>query len=119
MVRALGGFGVTKNVAGTENVGDRGAAGINSQGPGWYGNGDAIDFEGTRVIKCNGMKSGSMAATYARNLQFGTALLADHNRVKILDMEDLDGSDNIRFIAKYSSAVQYGFGGDVVYYAGV
>jgi hypothetical protein len=37
--------------------------------------------------------------------------------VKVLDMADLDGSKNVRFIMRFSAGVQVGFGADVVYYA--
>lgn len=108
-IRSLGGFGAS----------GLGANGVNNAGTTWFNGGDRIVFEDTVVIKCNGLSNGSMVATYAGNLWFGTALLADHNRLAILDMVDHDLSDNIRFRASWSSGVQYGFGGDVVYYAGV
>ena len=58
-----------------------------------------------------------MVATLKTNLYFGTGLLADHNEVKVLDMADLDGSKNVRFIMRYTAGVQIGVIEDVVYYS--
>jgi hypothetical protein len=33
----------------------------------------------------------------------------------MLDMSDLDGSDNIRVVAKFTGGVQHGIGADIVY----
>jgi hypothetical protein len=106
-VRALGGF-----------MTNLGGAGVDNKGTTWFQGGESVPFEETRVVKCKGMSSNTMFLTYPQNLEFGTALLADHNKVKVIDMEDNDGSENVRFIARYSSAVQYGFGGDIVFYDG-
>jgi len=50
------------------------------------------------------------------NLYFGTGLLSDHQEVKVLDMADLDGSQNCRVIMRFSAGVQYAFAADVVTY---
>ena len=50
------------------------------------------------------------------NIYFGTGLLADHNEVKVLDMSDLDGSDNIRVVMRFTAGVQYGIVDDIVTY---
>ena len=50
------------------------------------------------------------------NLFFGTGLLSDHNEVKVLDMADLDGSQNVRFIMRYTAGVQYAIVEDIVSY---
>ena len=57
-----------------------------------------------------------MIATYKENLTFGTGLLSDHNEVKLLDMSELDGSDNVRIIMKMNAGVQYASIEDVVTY---
>jgi hypothetical protein len=49
-------------------------------------------------------------------LYFGTGLLSDHNEVKVIDMADLDGSQNVRVIMRFTAGVQYGIGGDIVLY---
>ena len=57
-----------------------------------------------------------MVCTQKSNLFFGTGLLSDHNEVKVLDMADLDGSQNVRFVMRFTAGVQYGFVDDIVYY---
>ena len=102
--RALGGF---------QSAG-LGAAGVNA-----LGNNQDIDiqyFDGVKVVAANGLADNKAIAAEKSNLFFGTGLLSDHNEVKVLDMSDLDGSSNVRFIMKYSAAVQYSIVGDIVSY---
>jgi hypothetical protein len=58
-----------------------------------------------------------MVSTLKSNLYFGTGLLNDHNEIKVLDMADLDGSKNVRFIARYTAGVQIAVLEDVVFYS--
>ena len=102
-VRALGGFA----------SGGQGAAGVNAQGSLWYNNGNALSFEGIKVQLAPGMPSDHIVAGEASNLYFGTGLLSDHNEVKVLDMGDLDGSQNVRVIMRFTAGVQYGIGSDL------
>jgi len=102
-VRALGGFGAS----------GLGAAGINAQGTQWYNMGNALAFEGIKVQLAPGMPSDHIVAGQASNLFFGTGLLSDHNEVKLLDMADLDGSQNVRVIMRFTAGVQYGIGSDL------
>lgn len=105
-VRALGGFS-----AGV------GAAGINNQGTTWYnGNANALTFDGIPLFMANGMDSNTMLATTKENLFFGTGLLSDHNEVRVLDMANLDGSKNVRFVARYTAGTQIGILEDCVVY---
>ena len=105
-VRALGGFGA----AGV------GAQGMDNKGTMWYGSQD-LYFDGIRMAMVNGMPSNKMVASQSSNLYFGTGLLSDTNEVKVLDMQDLDGSQNVRIIMRFTAGIQYGFGSEVVYYA--
>jgi hypothetical protein len=59
------------------------------------------------------MPSDHIVAGEASNLYFGTGLLADHNEVKLIDMADIDGSQNVRIIMRYTAGVQYGIGSDL------
>lgn len=105
-VRALGGF-----------ASGVGAAGINNQGTTWYnGNANALTFDGIPVFMANGLAADSMLATTKENLFFGTGLLSDHNEVRVLDMADLDGSKNVRFVARYTAGTQIGILEDCVIY---
>jgi len=66
-------------------------------------------------LHCPGLSANQVVAAQKSNLFFGTALLSDKNEVKVLDMADLDGSQNVRIIMRYTAGVQFGFGGDIVY----
>ena len=74
---------------------------------------DAV-FEGIKLAVCNGMKDDVLVAAERSNLFFGTDLLSDATRISMLDMSNLDGSDNIRVVARYSGGTQVGIGADVV-----
>ena len=104
-VRALGGF----SVAATSN------AGTDNKGTQWYTNG-ALSFDGIPVFVANGLADDNMVAAQTSNLYFGTSLLSDHQEVKVLDMSDLDGSQNIRVIMRFTAAVNYAFAADCVTY---
>jgi hypothetical protein len=105
-VRALGGFAA----AGV------GANGVDNKGTQWFG-GEPLFFDGIRVAMVSGLASDTMVAAQSSNLYFGTGLLSDHNEVKLLDMGDLDGSQNVRVIMRYTAGVQYGIGSDIVLYS--
>lgn len=104
-IRALGGFGTS----------GLGANGVNNQGTQWWNNG-SLSFDGVKLFVAQGMADDTAMAAQKSNLYFGTGLLSDHNEVKVLDMADLDGSQNCRVIMRYSAGVQYGIGGDIVLY---
>jgi hypothetical protein len=42
--------------------------------------------------------------------------LNDANEVKVLDMADLDCSQNVRVIMRFTASVQYGIGSEIVLY---
>ena len=69
------------------------------------------------MFVANGLADNTMMAAQKSNLYFGTGLLSDHNEVKLLDMGDLDGSQNVRAIMRFTSGVQYGIGSDIVLYS--
>ena len=103
--RALGGFQ---------------ANGVGANGVNGLGNNQDIDiqyFDGIKVVAANGLADDTMVSTLKSNLFFGTGLLADHNEIKVLDMADLDGSKNVRFIARYTAGVQIAVLEDVVFYS--
>jgi len=105
-VRALGGFAAA----------GLGANGVNAQGTQWWNNG-ALSFDGVKLFVANGLADNTAMAAQKSNLFFGTGLLSDHNEVKVLDMGDLDGSDNVRVIMRFTAGVQYGIGSDIVLYS--
>jgi len=105
-VRALGGFA----------TGGLGANGLNGQGTTWY-NGGNLNFDGVKIFVANGLPDNTAVATIKENLMFGTGLLSDHNEVKVIDMAETTGSQNVRVVMRYTAGVQYGIGSDVVLYA--
>lgn len=104
-IRALGGFGAS----------GLGANGTNAQGTQWYTNG-SLSFDGIPIFMANGLGQYNMIATTVDNLYFGCGLLNDKNVVKLIDMADIDGSQNVRVVMRYNGAVQHGIGSDVVLY---
>jgi len=102
--RALGGF----------QANGEGAAGVGSQGNNQDIN--ILYFDGVKIFMANGLAANTAVATTKDNLQFGTGLLSDHQEVKVLDMADLDGSQNVRIIMRFTAGVQYGVVEDIVTY---
>ena len=75
-----------------------------------------MNFNGVALAWCPGLASSAMVAAQKSNLFFGTGLLSDYNEVKVLDMADLDGSQNFRIIMRYTAGTQYGIGTDIAIY---
>ena len=104
-VRALGGFGAS----------GLGANGTNAQGTQWFNNG-SLSFDGVKIFVANGLASNTAIAAQKSNLYFGTGLLNDQNEVKLIDMADIDGSQNVRVVVRFSAGVQYGVVEEIVTY---
>lgn len=104
-VRALGGFGAS----------GLGANGTNNMGTQWWNNG-ALTFDGVKIFVANGLANNTAIAAEKSNLFFGTGLLSDHQEVKLIDMADLDGSQNVRVVMRFTAGVQYGIVEDIVTY---
>ena len=75
-----------------------------------------MNFQGIPLFVANGLADNDAVAAETSNLYFGTGLLSDHNEVKVIDMADLDGSQNVRVVMRFTSGVQYGIGSDIVLY---
>jgi hypothetical protein len=71
------------------------------------------NFNGIEIALCPGMTANYMVAAQKSNLYFGTGLLSDYNQVKVLDMADIDGSQNYRIVMRYTAGTQFGIGEDV------
>ena len=103
-VRALGGFA---------------AAGVGANGYDNKGTNQVLGdlfFDGVRVFLANGLAANTALLTPTSNLYFGTGLLNDMNQVKVLDMADLDGSENVRVVMRFTADAKYGFATDLVSY---
>ena len=106
-IRSLGGFGAN----------GLGAAGTNNEGNQWYNMGNAVSFDGVELVHAPGLASDTMIAAERGNLFFGTGLLSDQNEVKVIDMADIDGSQNVRVIMRFTAGIQHGIGSDIVLYS--
>ena len=104
-IRALGGFAATIGANGSDNKGTQ-----------WY-NGGELSFDGINIFVAKGLADDTMIAAQKSNLYFGTGILNDQNEVKVIDMSDIDGSQNVRVIMRFTAGVQHVFGGDIVLYS--
>jgi hypothetical protein len=104
-VRALGGF-----------ASNLGAAGFDNKGTMWW-QGGALSFDGVSLFVANGLADNNAMAALKSNLYFGTGLLADHNEVKVIDMADIDGSQNVRVVMRFTAGCEYGIGSQIVLYS--
>ena len=103
-VRALGGFaasGVGAN--GYDNKGTNQTLGD-------------VYFDGVRVFMANGLASNKALLAQKSNLYFATGLLNDMNEVRVIDMAENDGSQNVRVVMRFTADAKYGFASDVVTY---
>jgi len=75
-----------------------------------------VMFDGIPLFVADGMTDNTAIMTYKDNLVFGTGLMADHNKVQVLDMADLDGSENVRIVMRFTAGVQYANVTDIVTY---
>ena len=104
-IRALGGFGASGlGAAGYENKGNNQSL-------------DNLFFDGVRIYQSSGFADNRAIAARSSNLFFGTGLLNDRNEVKVIDMSDIDGSQNVRVVMRYTAGCQIGVGADVVLYS--
>jgi len=103
-IRALGGFAAS----------GVGANGYDNKGTNQVLN--DIYFDGVKVFLAPGLASNTALLAQKSNLYFATGLMNDMNEVKVLDMADLDGSQNVRVIMRFSADAKYGFASDVVTY---
>lgn len=75
------------------------------------------EFEGIKIAVVSGLQDNKMFAGQKSKLFFGTstALDMDFNEVKVLDMSELDGSQNVRMVARWTAGVQVGVPADFTY----
>lgn len=103
-VRSLGGFTSV------------GAAGFEDRGSNQDLLNGSLLFDGIKIFRAPGMPGGRMVAAQKSNLYFGTGLLSDQNEVKVIDMADIDGSQNVRVVMRMTAGIQYGIASDIAYY---
>ena len=75
-------------------------------------------FNGIKIAVVNGLQNAAIVVAAKSNMFFGTDLLSDglssSPRIQLLDMANLDGSDNMRMVCRYSAGTQTGVGADIV-----
>lgn len=104
-VRALGGFGAS----------GLGANGTNAMGTQWYNNG-SLSFDGIKIFVAQGLAANTAIAAQKSNLFFGCSLNSDLSEVRIVDMAETDGSNNVRIIMRMAAGVQYAAIEDITTY---
>ena len=102
--RALGGFAAAGDNAGYDSKGTNQVLGN-------------LFFDGVQIVVSKGMADNTMIAAEKSNLFFGTGLLNESQEVRTIDMQEVDGSMNVRVILRYTAGVQYGEVTDIVLYA--
>ena len=73
-----------------------------------------LNFEGKDMFVAPGLGANQIVAARKSNLYFATGLLNDHNEVRVIDMADIDGSQNVRFVMRFTRAVDFGIGSEIV-----
>ncbi len=76
-----------------------------------------MNYQGIPMFVTAGLNTNNAVAARKSNLFFGTGLLNDRNEVKVIDMADIDGSQNVRVVMRYTAGVQIGIGADIVLYS--
>lgn len=64
-----------------------------------------MNFQGIPVTMCPGLNDNDCVLGLKSDLHFGTGLLSDLNEVKVLDMANLDGSQNVRTIMRFTGGI--------------
>jgi hypothetical protein len=64
-----------------------------------------MNFQGIPVTMCPGLNDSDCVLGLKSDLHFGTGLVSDYNEVKFLDMSDLDGSQNVRIIMRFTGGL--------------
>ena len=105
-VQALGGFAAN----------GLGANGVSNMGTQWWNNG-SLTVNGVKIFVSPGLADNQMIAAQRSNLFFGTGLLNNMQEIRIIDMSEIDGSQNCRFVARFTAGVQIGIGSDITYYS--
>ena len=80
--------------------------------------GDAKDLKyGSQTLSViGGLPDNTIVVFETKNLFFGTGLMADHNDIRIKDMDESDLSGQIRYKMVYTAGVQYANSAEIVWY---
>jgi hypothetical protein len=83
---------------------------------GTFANPSEFDFNGYTLTEIKALNPNTMVAYTVSNVTFVTGLEADHNEIKIKDMDETDLSGNIRMKAVFTGAIGYAYGAEIVLY---
>lgn len=90
-------------------------SGIENKGTLWF-NGTPLTADGVKIFYSPGMPANSMVASTVDNLFFGCGLESDFNEIRLIDMAEIDGSQNVRFIQRWKAGINYGIREDIILY---
>lgn len=74
------------------------------------------EFNGYTLTEINALNANTMVAYDKAQVFFGTGLLADHNEIRVKDMDESDLSGQVRMKVVLTGGVQYAWGGEIVLY---
>ena len=83
---------------------------------GTFTNPSEFDFNGYTLTEIKGLSANTMVGYTNSNVTFVTGLLADHNEIKIKDMDETDLSGQVRMKVVFTGAIGYAYGGEIVLY---
>jgi hypothetical protein len=75
-----------------------------------------LNYQGIDLVVANGLGANKMIAARSSDLHFGTNVLTDLAEIRVIDMAETDGSDNVRFVARMTGGTQVTNGSNIVYY---
>ena len=75
-----------------------------------------FQFNGYTLTEIKGLNANTMVAYDKGQVFFGTGLLADHNEIRIKDMDETDLSGQVRMKVVLTGGVQYAYGGEITLY---
>jgi hypothetical protein len=85
---------------------------------GTFENPSEFGFNGYTLTEIKGLNANTMVAYSKANVTFVTGLLADHNEIKVKDMDETDLSGTVRTKVVFTGAVGYAYGAEIVLYRG-
>ena len=75
-----------------------------------------LAYGSTKITVVDALPDNTFVVYEVKNLYFGTSLMADHNEIRIKDMDESDLSGNVRYKMVYTGGVQYINPTEIVWY---
>ena len=75
-----------------------------------------LRYGSTKMEVINGLPDNTIVVYQVKNLYFGTGLMADHNDIRIKDMDESDLSGMVRYKMVYTGGVQYVNSEEIIWY---